>query len=296
MTDLKYTILEDRGILSISGEDSNTFLQGLVSNDVEKVTDEQAAYGALLTPQGKFLYDFFMARRYAAILVDSESARLDGLTSKLKMYKLRSKVDLKNITDEVSVVALYGSDVLSRLDLEPTPGSSRACDGGMFFTDPRVNDMGARAILPKNLAQSIVEELGFSKTSVDSYETLRISLGLPDGSRDMIVEKAILLENGFDELNGVDWNKGCFIGQELTARTKHRGLIKKRLIPVHFEVAPPPTGTPIMVGDKEAGEIRSVSDEHGLALIRLEHLENPKAIFLANGIRLTPQKPLWAKF
>ena len=296
MTDLKYTILEDRGILSISGEDSNTFLQGLVSNDVEKVTDEQAAYGALLTPQGKFLYDFFMARRYAAILVDSESARLDGLISKLKMYKLRSKVDLKNITDEVSVVALYGSDVLSRLDLEPTPGSSRACNDGMFFTDPRVSDMGARAILPKNLAQSIIEELGFSKTSVDSYETLRISLGLPDGSRDMIVEKAILLENGFDELNGVDWNKGCFIGQELTARTKYRGLIKKRLIPVHFEAAPPPTGTPIMVGNKEAGEIRSVSDEYGLALIRLEHLENPKAIFLANGIRLTPQKPLWAKF
>jgi folate-binding protein YgfZ len=212
------------------------------------------------------------------------------------MYKLRSKVGLKNITDEVSVLALYGSNVLPKLNLDPTPGSSRACGDGIIFTDPRINEMGARAILPEDQAESTAEELGFTKTSIDSYETLRISLGLPDGSRDMIVDKAILLENGFDELNGVDWNKGCFIGQELTARTKHRGLIKKRLITVHFQSNPPPAGTAILVGDKEAGELRSATKECGLALIRLEHLENPKAIFLANGIRLIPQRPLWAKF
>ena len=296
MTDLKYTILEDRGIISVSGEDANTFLQGLVTNDVEKVTSEQTTYGALLTPQGKFLYDFFMARRDQAIIIDSESARLNSLISKFKIYKLRSKVGLKDITHEASIIALYGSDVLSKLNLDSAPGSSRACDDGIIFTDPRISEIGARAIFPKNRAESAIEKLGFVKTSIDNYETLRISLGLPDGSRDMVVEKAILLENGFDELNGVDWNKGCFIGQELTARTKHRGLIKKRLIPVHFKSAPPPTGTPIMDNEKEAGELRSTTKEHGLALMRLEYLENPKAIFLADGIRLIPQKQLWARF
>lgn len=296
MTDCKFTILDNRGVLAVAGDDCVAFLQGLVSNDIDKVTAEQAAYGALLTPQGKFLYDFFMGRRGDSIFMDCEGDRREGLIRKLKMYKLRSKVDLSDETEGFSVVALYGNDALSGLDLTSAPGTAKALADGIVFTDPRLSEIGARTILPKDQARSIVEELGFSEAPIDAYESHRISLGLPDGSRDMIVEKAILLENGFDELGGVDWDKGCFMGQELTARTKHRGLIKKRLVPVLFEGAPPPEGTPIMVGDKEAGEVRSASKDQGLALMRLEHLENPDAVFLADGIQLTPQKPLWAKF
>jgi len=300
MADLNFTLLERRGVISVGGEDSAAFLQGLVSNDVEKVTDAHAAYGALLTPQGKFLYDFFMARLMAhqgdAFILDSEGDRLEGLIRKLKMYKLRSKVDLRDESESFSIVALYGEDALSTLGLTTELGATKILGEGIVFTDPRLSDIGARAILPKDQANSIIEGLGFSQASIDTYESHRISLGLPDGSRDMVVEKAILLENGFDELGGVDWDKGCFIGQELTARTKHRGLIKKRLVPVRFDGTPPPEGTLIMVGDKEAGEVRSALNDQGLALMRLEYLKNPGAEFLANGVRLTPQKPPWAKF
>ena len=302
MADLNFTFLDRRGIISVSGEDSTAFLQGLISNDVEKVTGEHAAYGALLTPQGKFLYDFFMAHHGDAVFMDSEGDRLEGLIRKLKMYKLRSKVDLGDETDKFSIFALYGKDALSTLGLTTELGATKVLGDGIVFTDPRLSEMGARAILPKDQAHSIIkdlaiiEDLGFSEATVEAYDSHRISLGLPDGSRDMIVEKAILLENGFDELGGVDWDKGCFIGQELTARTKHRGLIKKRLIPVLFDGTPPPEGTPIMVGDKEAGEVRSASSNQCLALMRLEYLEAPGAEFLADGVRLTPQKPVWAKF
>jgi folate-binding protein YgfZ len=296
MTDINFTFLDRRGVVSVGGEDSTAFLQGLVSNDVEKITGEHTAYGALLTPQGKFLYDFFMVYHDGAVILDSEGDRLEGLIRKLKMYKLRSKVDLSDETDTFSIFALYGKDALSTLGLTTELGATKVLGDGIVFTDPRLSEMGARAILPTAQARSIIEGLGFSEAAIEVYDSHRISLGLPDGSRDMVVEKAILLENGFDELGGVDWNKGCFIGQELTARTKHRGLIKKRLIPVQFDGAPPPEGTPVMVDDKEAGEVRSASNDHGLALMRLEYLETPGAEFFADGVRLTPQKPLWAKF
>ena len=128
-----------------------------------------------------------------------------------------------------------------------------------------------------------------------AYDRLRLSLGVPDGSRDLTIEKAILLESGFDELNGVDWQKGCYIGQELTARTKYRALIKKRLMPVTVDGPLPPPGTPVMAGDQEAGEMRSGRDGVGLALLRLEAVTESKPLTAA-GAKLTPQKPAWANF
>ena len=146
-------------------------------------------------------------------------------------------------------------------------------------------------------ASTEVAEAGFAHGSVADYDRLRLSLGVPDGSRDLEVEKSILLENGFDELHGVDWDKGCFMGQELTARTKYRALIKKRLLPVTIDGPAPEPGTPVMANGKEAGVMRSVTEGLGLALLRLEYLEGAEPADLTAGdARLTPRKPDWASF
>ena len=139
-------------------------------------------------------------------------------------------------------------------------------------------------------------EAGFTLGDVAEHDRLRMSLGVPDGSRDLEVERSILLENGFDELHGVDWDKGCFMGQELTARTKYRALIKKRLLPVAIEGPAPEPGTPVLAGEKQAGVMRSASGDVGLALLRIEYLEGEHEPFTAEGAQITPTKPDWAVF
>jgi hypothetical protein len=160
-------------------------------------------------------------------------------------------------------------------------------------------DLGARVILPRNGAERALEGAGLRHAESEQYERLRLSLGVPDGSRDLLVEKAILLEAGFDELHGIDWDKGCYMGQELTARTKYRGLIKKRLMPVAVEGRLPEPGTAITLGDHEVGEIRSGRGEIALALLRLEAVEEVTkndTPLRAGDARLTPIKPAWARF
>jgi hypothetical protein len=189
--------------------------------------------------------------------------------------------------NELAVGLFFGDDALADLDLPAAPGRARADGQGIVFVDPRLAALGARAFLPR---QALPAETG----SLADYDRLRLALGVPDGSRDLPVDKAILLENGFDELNAIDWEKGCYMGQELTARTRYRGLVRKRLMPVAIEGAAPAPGTPILLGDKEAGEMRSAQGDVGLAMIRLEALgQGP----LTSGeARLTPKKPDWAKF
>jgi len=291
--------LENRGIIAVSGEDGVSFLQGLVSNDVTKVTNEQAVYAAFLTPQGKFLFDFFILRDGDRLLLDCEAERADDLMRRLNMFKLRTKVSLENATEEYRVIALTGEDALATLGLDPVPGLAKSLDGGIVFVDPRLSALGARAILPKNQADTAPFLNDFAESGNDAYDLLRLSLGMADGARDLIVEKALLMENGFDELNGIDWDKGCYMGQETTARTKHRNLVKKRLMPVRVDGPLPAAGTPVFSGDKEIGEMRSGRDGLGLALIRLEALgaaNGPAPIFSSGEARLTPQSPDWASF
>ena len=147
-----------------------------------------------------------------------------------------------------------------------------------------------RAILPRD-AVAAIATLGFAAGTVADYESRRLDAGVPDGSRDLPVEKAILLENGFDELHGIDWQKGCYMGQELTARTRYRGLVRKRLLPVEIDGPLPAPGTPVMAGDKEAGEMRSGIDGLGLALLRLEYLDDG---LRCGDSRLKPHRPAWA--
>ncbi len=295
-----YVLLEDRGVLAVTGADARAFLQALVSNDVMRVTGAQAVHAALLTPQGKFLHDFFIAAGGTgddeALLLDCEAARLADLKRRLGIYRLRSKATLTDRSDTLAVAAAFGAGVAGALQLKDTPGAARPLDGGVVFVDPRLAEAGARAILPRDTAASLLETAGLGGGEREAYERRRIALGLPDGSRDMDVEKAILLENGFDELHGVDWEKGCFIGQELTARTRYRGLVKKRLIPVKVDGPLPPPGAPVRDGEREVGQIRSGVGDVALALLRLEALSREGAVLTAGDATLTPQKPSWASF
>lgn len=299
MSACTHVMLKNRGLLAVSGDDRIAFLQGLVSNDVTRVGPGRAVYSALLTAQGKFLHDFFIIEMDGSLLIDCEADRLADLKRKLTMYRLRSKVELSDRSGDFTVAALVGGGVAGALELENREGLGKPFLGGMAFVDPRLPGIGGRAVTPRDGAEASLSDAGFPKGRPEDYEAARLRLGLPDGSRDMIVDKAILLENGFEELNGVDWNKGCYMGQELTARTHYRGLVKKRLMPVRVEGPLPAPGTPLMLGDEPAGEMRSGLGDRGLALIRLQQFESLSAsggALSAGDATLHPSKPDWAEF
>lgn len=286
-----YTILPDRAVLSVSGPDAVAFLQGLVSNDVERVSEKQAIWSAFLTPQGKFLHDFMIVQKDDVLLIECEAERADDLQTRLKRFRLRAKVDVTRET-ALSVAAIWGDDANSLFDLDDQAGSAVSVDDGVAFNDPRLAAAGVRFIFETNTFES----LGCKLSDQTAYDGHRISLGLPDGSRDMEIEKALLLENGFEELGGVDFQKGCYIGQELTARTHYRALIKKRLLPVEIVGEAPPSGTALTLDGKDAGEMKSSAGQQGLALIRLATWRAaPDGLLSAGHATLKPLPLDWMK-
>jgi folate-binding protein YgfZ len=294
MADARFALLEDRGVLAVGGTDRRAFLQGLVSNDVDKVGPNQARYAALLTAQGKYLHDFMMAEGSETILLDAEAQRLGDLKRRLSTYRLRAKVAIDERPD-LAVAAVFGDGALEALSLSAEPGTGRAFAAGIAFVDPRLAALGARCILPHESARSALIGLGLAEADFAVYDHLRLRLGVPDGSRDLVLEKSILLEAGFDELNGVDWNKGCYIGQELTARTKYRGLIKRRLVPVAINGPAPAPGTIVTADGRDVGEMRSSKDRNGLALLRIEAVLAGKQL-MAASVTIVPTKPAWMHF
>lgn len=297
-----YHILESRGFIRIDGPDRVAFLQGLVSNDVTKVTAERAGYGAFLTAQGKFLFDFFLVADGDALVLDTEGARVDDFFRRLRMYKLRSKVELSQ-GGYRSAVAI-GDGALDAFGLPAERGAARPFAGGVAYVDPRHADAGARVLLPASADDGVLDAAGLQPTGIEAYERRRVALGLPDGSRDLAIEKTVLLEAGFEELGGVDFAKGCYMGQELTARTKYRGLVKRRLLPIRIAGPLPAPGTGITLDGQEAGEVRSVvpdGDEHatGLAMIRLNRLDEAFKAglpLMAGEATVIASRPAWAKF
>lgn len=279
-----FTLLP-RAILSVAGEDRRAFLQGLISNDIGKAAPDRAIWAAFLTAQGKFLHDLFIVEKGDAFLIDVEAARLAEFVKKLSMYKLRSKVTVAAV-DGLAVFAVFGDEALPALGVAE-PGAAVAFADGVAFVDPRTAGMGARVHVGSADALA-----GFTEAPFATWDEARIRLGLPDGSRDMPVEKAILLENGFEELGGVDFQKGCYMGQELTARTKYRGLVRKRLLPVTISGPSPEPGCAVMAGEVEAGEMRSVQGDVGLALLRLEHVRSGAGM-TAGAAAIKPFVPEW---
>ncbi len=294
----QYVLAQDRGVLAIAGEDRVTFLQGLVSNDVAKVDAGHAVYAALLTAQGRYLHDFFIAAHNDTLLIDVERERLPDLQKKLSLYKLRSKVALRDASAEWTVALAWGDGAADKLGLAARPGAALALDGGVAFVDPRLAALGARVLLPPDRIELALSAKGLGLGKRADYEMRRLDLGVPDGGRDLPVGKALLLECGFDELNGIDWKKGCYMGQELTARTKYRGLVRKRLLPVRVEGATPPPGTPITFDGKDAGEMRSGHDGRAIALLRVEAVRAAQAAqrpLDAAGTALRPDVPDWVR-
>ena len=296
----EYVVAADRGVVEIAGTDTRAFLQGLVSNDVHRAAPDRAIYAALLTPQGRYLHDFFIvAPDGERLLLDCEGERRHDLTRRLSLYKLRSKVTIADATPALAVVLLFGPGAIAALDLPREPGRARPFAGGIVYVDPRLPELGARAVLPRAEAAAACRNAGFAETTAGDYGRLRLSLGVPGGSRDLAVEKAIPLEVGLDELNAIDWDKGCYMGQELTARTRYRGLVRKRLVPVTIEGPTPQPGAPVLLGEEEAGILQSAEGGLGLALLRIELLERAMtegAPFTAGEARLVARKPAWARF
>ena len=283
-----------RGLLLLTGEDRSSFLQGLVSNDVRKLGPTRAIWAALLTAQGKYLHDFFVAALGDGWLIDGEGARIADLKRRLGIYKLRAKIALEDVGDRFEVLQAWGPEAGRPFGLTDA-GQAVESDGAVALLDPRLGSLGLRLIAPKGTGAARLAALGYGAGDIAAWDRLRLGQGVPDGSRDMVLEKAILLENGFDELNGVAWDKGCYIGQELTARTKYRGLVKKRLMPVEIAGPLPEPGTLILRDGQEAGEIRSGRDGLAVALVRLEALEAGGPL-TAGDASVRPRKPDWAKF
>ena len=291
-------VLPNRGILRITGKDRAAFLQGLITNDVGKITLKQGIYAALLSPQGKFQYDLFMTAcintdGQEAWLMDCDRDRAEALLKRLSLYKLRSDVIIENVCDQFAVLAVWGSSgVLDTLGLCASPGGARPLKEGSAFVDPRLVELGARIILPQDKIQNFYESAGITFTSFDNYDFHRLKVGVPDGSRDILVDRGVLLECGFDELNALDWNKGCYMGQELTARTRYRGLVRKRLIPVCIEGETPTFQSPILQEGAEVGDMRTATKEWGIAMLRLEALSKSLP-FQCGSATLIPHIPHW---
>ena len=293
MPEASFALLDDRSILAVSGPDRRSFLQGLVSNDVEKVGPAQARYAALLTAQGKYLHDFMMIESVDEIWLEAEAERLGDLKRRLSIYRLRAKAALDE-RPELAVAVAFGNGALAAMGLSEEPGAARPFGSGLAFVDPRLAALGVRCILPRADLRSALAGTGLAESSSFEYDRHRLELGIPDGGRDLVAEKSILLEAGFDELNGVDWQKGCYIGQELTARTKYRGLIKKRLMPVAIDGPAPAPGTIVTADGREAGEMRSSRDGLGLALLRIEPVSEGRQL-KAGDTTLRPSTPGWMR-
>jgi len=305
MTETYFIEFPNRGLITVAGTERREFLQGLISNDIDRTNGGDAIWAAVLTPQGKYRHDFFLFDEGERFIIECEGGeRLMDLGKTLRQFVLREDVTL-GIDTTRKVYAVFGKDALQRLNLPARAGASSlgifenaAGDAaeGIAFVDPRDPVIGARLIADPEAVAAFFKSAGISEGTAEDWDRTRILRGIPDGSRDMQIDKALLIESGFDELGGVDWKKGCFMGQELTARTKYRGLAKKRLLPVTLDGPAPETGTAIDYDGKSVGETRSAVDGAAMALIQLDALGKSRQSgmpFMIQGNPATATIPEW---
>lgn len=261
----KFEILTDRVVITLKGPERYSLLQGIITNNTDKLGENDALYSALLTPQGKYLYDFFLFEADETIYLDCEKTVLTKLFQKLLMYRLRSNVEIIDQSENFIIL------------------NSKVKQQGISYLDPRHFEMGYRSIVEK-----IPEGDGILE-----YHAKRIKLGIAEGTYDYIPEKSIILEGHFENLDGVDFEKGCYVGQEVIARMKYRGKIKKQMFPVKLSGPAPEFGTDITDSNgNKIGDIRSHSGEYAIALFRIDKMEMDKS-YICGDIQVTPFKPDW---
>jgi folate-binding protein YgfZ len=259
--------LDDRGVVRVEGEDARSFLQGLVTCNMDGVSPGAAGFGALLSPQGKILFDFLIVEDKGAFLLDTPLALCGDLIKRLSLYKLRAKVVLRDLSapgdaglDPMGVMALWDGE----------PGE------GLVYDDPRHETLGRRSILPRHVARAS------ASATADDYEGHRIRCGVPKGGVDFAFGDTFPHDADMDLIHGVDFRKGCYIGQEVVSRVEHRGSARKRIIPVSLRGTAPAPGSEIRAGEIVIGTMGSAAGDRGLAMIRTDRAEEA----LAAGLQL----------
>jgi folate-binding protein YgfZ len=293
---MKAALLPNRGVVKVAGDDAGNFLHGLVSADVLKLAAGQARFCALLTPQGKIIVDFIVVAAPAAqgggFLLDVPRTLTASLVQKLNLYKLRSRVMVEDLSEMLAVMAAWNG---------PPPLPQAGTEGvGLAYADPRLPALGLRLMVPPHLAATAATELGAELEVASAYEAHRIALGIPSGGLDFGYSDAFPHEADMDQLGGVDFAKGCYVGQEVVSRMEHRGIARTRAVPVRFDgdVAPA-AGAAVMAGERQVGTMGSAADGHGLALLRLDRVTDAISAdlpLLADGIAIRPFKPDWMRF
>ena len=286
---MQVALLPDRGVVKVAGDDARGFLNGLVTNDIAKVVPGKPRFAALLTPQGKIIVDFIVAEAPGndggGFFLDCPRALASALVEKLNFYKLRAKVICEDLSNVLGVMAIWDGTAESEY--------------GLSYPDPRLPALGSRIMLPPHLAEEAAADLGGMLAGADAYEAHRIALGVPRGGLDFIYGDTFSHEADMDQLNGVDFGKGCYIGQEVVSRVEHRASARSRVVPIVYDEFAPSSGLPVMAGDRQIGTLGSTAKGHGLALVRLDRIGDALAAgatIEAGGIAIRAVKPAWAKF
>lgn len=282
MTTCSIAELSDRTAIRVSGADAHKFLQDVVTNDVTNAVDGKAVHAALLTPQGKILFDFFLLDRGDHLLLECGRETVDEFIRRLTFYRLRAAVEFEDLSDEVKIWAAWD-------------GTPALADNAIMYPDPRLEALGSRAIIQ---ASDEISQTACDVADEDAYHRHRISLGVPEADRDYPLGETFPHEADYDQLAGVDFHKGCYVGQEVVSRVQHRGTARKRIVPVRGS-AELSAGAPVSVGDTNIGVMGSVSGDRGLAMVRLDRAE--KAIsqgqsLRAGDVEISLEQPSWASF
>lgn len=282
-----FTELSDRAVLRASGSDMYELLQRLVTGNLDQAVPGQGVYSLLLTPQGKFLFDFFMVSdpsQDGALLIDCAASRVAGLQKRLTMYKLRADVTFESVSANYAVLAQWGDGA--------GPASSQ-----ISYADPRGAFLGVRAIVPREELTGALSSLGGTAATPEDYRTFCVSAGVPDGSLDIGAEKDFPIENNLDLLNGIDFHKGCFVGQEVASRTHRKGKARKRLVIAAVNGATPQAGADVAIGDAKVGNIAGTAGGNALARVFTDRVAKTKSLEArADGSTLTLRVPDYASF
>jgi folate-binding protein YgfZ len=281
---MKSAFLPDRGVVKVAGEDARNFLNGLITTDLDRLKPGLGRFGALLTPQGKIIVDFLITEAPAGhgggFLIDCPKALADGLATKLKFYKLRAKVTVDNLSDDLGVLAAWNGAPAAQPDLA--------------FADPRHAELGTRILIPEDLKQKLSDLIGAELVDAGAYEAHRIALGVPRGGLDFMYGDAFPHETNMDRLVGVDFDKGCYVGQEVVSRMQHRGTARTRSVKVLLDDLSPEAGISIMAGDKPVGTMGSSAQGKGIALVRIDRVADALDAgepLTAGGLALTLAEP-----